>query len=334
MPNSPARQPRVAMVPAVRIFVIPALALFFAISSIVSLKAADASAGVPALKSAPVQHSFQRRYKATAYITFLSVTIFSRSGVGFGFAGTDEKSQGEQQNFSLRFLSGSTPERAHGLNRFGFIQENIEQENRATISADYFGLMTANGEESLSDAKAALDSKGGETVSFVAARALVNQEKTSYSVRHLRLPSSYRGSNADQLLKRVQAEFANPAPGQKEQTEALNGQATGTFLNSLRQAIVADGENYQSRIVFNGKTFQFHAAKHADAKTGADLGKAGLTASPDGVMLLSGSLRNEKTNEVSNFRLWFQQGSENFLPLRFEFKPKSYLRLVFDVEPL
>jgi hypothetical protein len=50
-------------------------------------------------------------------------------------------------------------------------------------------------------------------------------------------------------------------------------------------------------------------------------------------MLLSGALRNEKTNEVTNFRLWFEQGSANFLPLRFEFKPKSYLRLVFDMEP-
>jgi hypothetical protein len=51
-------------------------------------------------------------------------------------------------------------------------------------------------------------------------------------------------------------------------------------------------------------------------------------------MQLSGVLRNEKTHEASSFRLWFEQGSANFLPLRFEFKPKSYLRLVFDEEPL
>ena len=324
MPNSPARQPRVASVPAVRSLAVLALAL----SSSLPLSAADATS-----IAAPVQHSFQRRYKATAYITLLSVTVFSRSGVGFGFAGTDERSRGEQQSFSLRFLSGSTPERAHGLNRFGFIQENVEQTNRATVSADYFGLMTANGEESLSEARAALDSKAGDRTPFVAARALINQQKTSYSVRHLLLPSSYRGSNADQLLQQVQAEFATPAPDQKEQIESLNGNATGTFLNSVRQAIEADGDSYQTRIVFNGKTFQFTAAKRADAKTGGDLRKAGLTTSPNGVMQLTGALRNEKTNEVSNFRLWFEQGSANFLPLRFEFKPKSYLKLVFDVEP-
>ena len=136
-------------------FAVRAVAALLAASCVCPVRAADATGG-----GVPLQQSFQRRYQATAYITLLSVTIFSRSGVGFGFAGTDEKSSGGQQNFSLRFLSGSTPERAHGLNRFGFIQENVAQANRATISADYFGLMTANGEESLSDAKAALNSNG------------------------------------------------------------------------------------------------------------------------------------------------------------------------------
>ncbi len=334
MPIFQGRRPHVAAIPATRISALALLAFFIAFSGVFPLDAAEPKASIPPVTGVAMkQRSFQRRYKATAYITFLSVTIFSRSGVGFGFAGTDEHSRGEQQSFSLRFLSGSTPERAHGLNRFGFIQENVEQTNRATVSADYFGLMTANGEESLSDAKAALDSKAGDRTPFVAARALISQEKTSYSVRHLLLPSSYRGSNADQLLQQVQAEFATPAPGQKEQTELLNGQAAETFLNSVRQAIEAEGDHYQSRIVFNGKTFQFSAAKRPDARTGSELRKVGLTASAPGIMLLSGALRNEKTNEVSNFRLWFEQGSANFLPLRFEFKPKSYLKLVFDVEP-
>ena len=129
----------------------------------------------------------------------------------------------------------------------------------------------------------------------------------------------------------MQAEFATP--GQlAEQTEPLNGQATGTFLNSVRQAIVSENENYRSRIVFNGKTFQFRAVKHGDAKTGAELERTGLTADAQSIVQLNGTLRNEKTNEATAFRLWFEKGSANFLPLRFEFRPKSYLRLVFDGE--
>jgi hypothetical protein len=106
----------------------------------------------------------------------------------------------------------------------------------------------------------------------------------------------------------------------------------GTFLNCLRQAILSETPAYQGRIVFNGKIFHFQAEKRHDVKTGADLRKIGLTSSPDHVVQLSGALRNEKTNEVTNFRLWFEKGSANFLPLRFEFKAKPYLRLVFDQE--
>jgi hypothetical protein len=304
-----------------------------------------AYAGVlPASASAPVEAntpspeiqshaSFQRHYKATAYITLLAIPIFSRSGVGFGFAGADEHTRGARQQLSLRFLSGSTPERAHGLNRFGFIQENVEQRNRMMVAADYFGLMTASAEESFNDAKAALNATNSPQVPFVAARAAINQQKTIYSVRHLLLPSSYRGSNADQLLEQVQAEFAAPRLGQAEKSETHEGAAPGTFLNSLRQAILSAGATYENRIVFNGKTFQFYASKRPDAKTGGELHRVGLTTSPDAIMRLSGVLRNEKTNEVSGFRLWFEQGSANFLPLRFEFRPKPYLRLVFDEEP-
>jgi hypothetical protein len=50
-------------------------------------------------------------------------------------------------------------------------------------------------------------------------------------------------------------------------------------------------------------------------------------------MVMNTTIHNEKTNESSSFRLWFEADSPNFLPLRFEFKPKSYLRLVFDAEP-
>ena len=135
MPNFPARHPRVATVRAVRRLLSQLSALFLTLSSVLRGNASNAAA-----IGAPMERSFQRRYKATAYISLLSVTIFSHSGVGFGFAGTVEYSRGAQQSSSLGFLSGSTPERAYGLNRFGFIHENVEQTNRATVSAKTFSV--------------------------------------------------------------------------------------------------------------------------------------------------------------------------------------------------
>lgn len=280
----------------------------------------------------PADLSVQCRYRATAYITFLTIPILSRSKVGFGFADADEHAGSATQQITLRFLSGSIPERAHGLNRFGFIQENIEQKNQAMISADYFGLITANKEESFNEGKAAFDSAPKGEVPVTAVRAFMNQERTSYTTRQMLVPSSYGAASADEFLKQIQAEFAEPA-GEGEKTGSFSGQVTGTFLNCLRQAILTAAPAYKSRIAFNGKIFQFQAEKHSDRKTGGDLFKQGLTALPEMIVQLSATLRNETTNEVTNFRLWFEKGSANYLPLRFEFKAKSYLRLVFDRDP-
>jgi hypothetical protein len=277
--------------------------------------------------------NFRRNYQATAYISFLSVSIFSRSAVGFGFASSTESGNGDSRTTTLRFLSGSTPERAAGLNRFGFMEENVERKNHAIVGANYFGLITSNGEESLADAKAALH-EHRDQVPFVGAQAVIVPGNARYSVRHMLLPAHFRGSNADLLLDRVRAEFAQPNAAEKEKTEAVNGQTLGTFLYSLQQAMQAEGAEYDGRFIYNGKIFKLHATKRRDAKTGEDLRKKGITLSADNITGLNGTIVNEKTNESTPFRLWFETGSPNFLPLRFEYKPKGYLKLVFDAEPL
>jgi len=81
MANLIARRSSVAAAP-VRTFVVRLLALYIAYWG-----AIPASASTPVEANAPSneirsQASFQRHYKATAYITLLSIPIFSRSGVG------------------------------------------------------------------------------------------------------------------------------------------------------------------------------------------------------------------------------------------------------------
>jgi hypothetical protein len=274
-------------------------------------------------------HHYFRRYEATAYISFLSVTIFSRSNVGFGYAKAEEEVFPQRRNLSLQFLSGSIPERAHGLNRFGFIQENIKERDRMCAEADYFGLITASGEDSLAQGRAALENKSQMTP-FVAAEATIDSQTARYSIRHLDLSSSYRGANAEQLLGEVHASFDHPEAGQPEHTQALNGDVMGTFLYSVRQAMLAAPNTVETRFIYNGKTFKMLAEKRADLKVGQELRKAGLVLHESSVVTLVGTIRNEKTNEITNFRLWFDRSTPDLLPLRFEFKPKSYLKLVFQ----
>ena len=280
------------------------------------------------LLPAPV-HRYVKTYAATAYISVLSITVFSRNGVGFGRASAQEEVSSAERNISLQFLSGSYPGRAHGLNRFGFIQENIHERNHQCAEADYFGLITARGEESLAQAKAALEAKGQEKTPFVAAQASIDSTSARYDIRHMMLPSSYRGSNAEQLLSEVRASFLRPEAGQLERHEALHGKFIGTFLYSLREAMLAKGSSYETRFLYNGKTFQLRADKRHDEKTGRELQKAEVTANTATVTQLDGAITNVETKEVTTFRLWFDSASDDLLPLRFEFRPKSYLKLVF-----
>jgi hypothetical protein len=273
-----------------------------------------------------------RSYTATARISFLSVPVFSRSSVGFGFASADERLQGNARTVALRFVSGSRPERAGGLNCFGFIEEIVEQKDRQVTKANYFGLISANKEESFAQAKAALAAGPASETAFVAARAVIQPGSTNYSIRHMLLPSAYRAVNADALLNRIRAEFALPRTAEPETRATVAGHTLGTFLYSLRQAMQAGNATYESRFIYNGKLFTLSTAMRSDKKTGEQLLKTGATHCSACVQALNGTILNEETNDATSFRLWFEKGAPDYLPLRFEFKPKPYLTLVFDVD--
>ena len=285
-----------------------------------------------AAASADSRHYF-RRYQATAYISLFSINLLTRSGVGFGYAKADEEIFPQRRNLSLQFLSGSIPERAHGLNRFGFIEENIKERDSVCAEADYFGLMTASGEQSLSQAKAALDDRS-QQVPFVAAEAVIDQKHARYSIRHILLAPKYReAADADKLLGQVRAAFDQPEAGQAEHRQTFDGDPFGTFLYSAREAMLPGEDKLQKRFLYNGKMFKMDLEKHVDGKTGRELQASGLLADAAEATMLTGAIRNEGTGQVTNFRLWFDRGSPDLLPLRFEFRPKSYLRLVFQAMP-
>jgi len=275
---------------------------------------------------------FQRQYKVTAFVTLLSIPILSRSGVGFGAATVEQQTKGKVESISLRFLGASIPERAHGLNRFGLIQEKVREVDQKVVDINYLGLMTANGEESLKDAQQAIDAQTGDQARFVLARAVVDRDGTRYATKRMLLPLHYRSFNADQLLRDVENQFGALKPNNTQTVGGSKDQPILTFLCTLREMMQSDRRTLDRHIIFNGQTFQFHSSKRPDTETGADLKKLGITTFPDKITQLEGRLRNEKTKESTNFRLWFERGTPNFLPLRFEFKAKSYLRLVFDAD--
>jgi hypothetical protein len=88
----------------------------------------------------------------------------------------------------------------------------------------------------------------------------------------------------------------------------------------------------RSVFVYNGKMHVLRTEKHRDAKVEAEMQRRGLAAPGAYVLRLNGAIENEGTHEHTAFTVWYQEGC-TILPLRFEFKPKSYLKLVFDTQP-
>jgi hypothetical protein len=43
-----------------------------------------------------------------------------------------------------------------------------------------------------------------------------------------------------------------------------------------------------------------------------------------------GRVRNVRTGYETPFRLWLDEASESVVPVRFEFQPRSFLRLTFE----
>ena len=99
-------------------------------------------------------------YRIDAVIVLFSRPLFSRSGVGEGLLFRDERGSAGDGCLRFAFAGGSWPQRARGLNRFGYFSERIEFQAGGRSAAQYFGFMTSSNEETLSEAARSLEASG------------------------------------------------------------------------------------------------------------------------------------------------------------------------------
>jgi hypothetical protein len=168
----------------------------------------------------------------------------------------------------LKFVSGSSPECAHGLNRLGLMQEVVHTHGSEKPESEYFGFMTASGEESLAQAKAALMPGTKDKVIYVAAEGSSRGNDVRYAVKYMLKPSPYRWSNAGEFTRELQADFFTGDPLHYRES---HGDSAATFLYSVRTAIRSDNVKSESRFVHNGKFLRMKLNRWPTEELGSSL---------------------------------------------------------------
>ena len=266
---------------------------------------------LPAVQGAS-ERVFTSQYRARATVLLFSLPLLSRDNVGTGYLRVAEKEDGPKRHLRLEFGAGSLPDRAAGLNRLGIFEETVVEQGDRVESAEYAGFMTTSKEKDFNEAKAALAS--GEALTFTAVRG--RMEGGVFSNRLLRvsgLPAK-TWVHRDELKAHVFARLTEK--GAEEKQKAPPGaEPKSPFLYAIREAMRVPAATDTRRFAHNGKVHQLRTKK---IKT------------RQGEVEMDGRIEDEKGAELSSFRLWFTAAEPQAGPVRFEFRPRSFLRLRFE----
>lgn len=282
---------------------------------------------VPPLPQDDPAGAFRRRYRADAQILLFGLSMLRRKDVGDGkVIWRDSIAEDGAAERFLAFMGRSTPERAAGLNRFGFIQELSRHGGRSIPEAHYFGVMTASNEESADEARKALQSDAKE-VWFSAVEGRISTTSTDTVGARFLAPAGTSSADRPQLITRARAALSDAA-ARKQETRSV-APAPQPFLHALADLLRGPGAG-ESQYMYNGHVYRLRVKRSTDSKAAKSFRELGLIGAGDRVLRVEGSLWREGESGRTEFKLWVQEGAELPVPLRIEYQPNSYLRLTFE----
>jgi hypothetical protein len=252
--------------------------------------------------------AFQRRYRVNVTVTALGIPFFKRSNVGGGYASVETGSANGITATALQFVAGSLPDRAAGLNRFGLFREAAT--TKAGVEEQAFvGFITSSKEENLEDARGALKSKGAGTPMALAWGG-VTAGSAWFHVGSTEVPLQCTWTQADdvlpELLQAASGLPRHPAPAA----------STMTFLTAARRAALSKEPSLRTPFFHNGKRYELRT--HWKGPVGTEM---------------EGEIRNNKGEKSAEFRNTYKPGDLSGLPITIRYQARSYLHLIFEVDP-
>ena len=254
---------------------------------------------------------FQRRYRMDAAILLLGAPLFTRQAAGGGYASVEISRDESASAVALQFAAGSTPARAHGLNRFGILREAIVQHGAETGNAtelSFAGLMTRSREESFEQGRKALASaaSGGECV---VARGKTSGAIMQTWIDTFAAAADCHWTNLGAALGQALQQEPRTIP-----RETVPGSTT-TFLNAMRDAALCQEAVVRRQFMHAGKQYWLETRRSAENSSE-----------------LAGAIHDLNGARCAEFRTIYAAGDESGIPIRIEYRPRSFLRLTFEAE--
>jgi hypothetical protein len=273
-----------------------------------------------------------RSYRVDATILLFSLPIYTRTNVGYGYAKHSVTRDADRSTHLLEFAARSLPERARGLNRLGLIRETVAENGGGIVEAHYLGFMTASREESLSEAKKALNNSSAQTL-FVAIEGESRPEEVHSRRAHFVADAGAGAAEWKRLQTMAEAGLRDPTEtgGERQSRPASADGAPPTFLFALLKAVRSREEKLRQVYVYGRDRFELATARKPDPRMGQRLAAKGIAHRAVSVAAMAGTIRNLRTGERIVFRIWTEDGGDP-VPLRIEYQPRSYLQLALETE--
>jgi hypothetical protein len=251
---------------------------------------------------------FQQRYRMDATILLLGAPLFTRQAAGGGYASVEISRDQGATAMALQFAAGSSPARAHGLNRFGILREALVLRGAAT-ELSFAGLMTRSHEESFEQGRKALASSARGAEGVVARGRTVGSTIQTW-IDSIDLAPDCNWSNLNETL----SDALRREP--RTLTRETVSQASATFLHAMHLAALSKEAVYRREFTHAGKAYYLETRRH-----------------PDRPLELAGANYNSSGARCAEFRTTYASGDDSGIPLRIEYRPRSFLRLTFIAEP-
>ncbi len=251
---------------------------------------------------------FQQRYRMDATILLLGAPIFTRQAAGGGYASVEISRDQAERAVALQFAAGSDPARAHGLNRFGILREALVLRGAVT-ELSFAGLMTRAREESLEQGRKALAS------SARGSEGLVARGRTLGSIIQTWIDAIDLAPDCNWLnLNETLSEALRSEP--RTQAGETASAASTTFLHAMHSAAFSTDPICRRQFTHASKAYWLETRRH-----------------PDRPLELAGAIHDLAGVRCAEFRTSYAAGDTSGIPIRIEYRPRSFLRLTFEAAP-